>query len=286
MAKRNAPDLLVAEPELTVSRKEAAEKIIERIGKGRTICMTEIRTVEELAQCKMEFDRWDRYNNELLIRLFTTPKMAKEYSFWSAGIVRMHPPSSAEKVVELKKRAQEKIQRLESINDRLELIPVAVGIQGAISAQSRAHSNRVFIVHGHDDAVRETVARYLEKLGIEAIILHEQATGGRTIVEKLEHYSDVDFAVILLTPDDVGESKERATNLKARARQNVILELGYFVGKLGRSNVCALYKGPLELPTDYVGVGYISLDDAGGWRLGLAKELRIAKFDVDLNLAI
>lgn len=149
----------------------------------------------------------------------------------------------------------------------------------------REHRNKAFIVHGHDDASRETLARFLERLGIEAIVLHEQPTGGRTIIEKLEHYSDVDFAIVLLTPDDVGGESTSATQ-QPRARQNVVLELGYFVGKLGRQHVCALYQGPLELPSDYLGVGYVPLDQGGGWRLQLAKELRTAGFTVDMNQAL
>lgn len=155
------------------------------------------------------------------------------------------------------------------------------------TSASRTHGNRVFIVHGHDDAARESVARFLERLGVEAIVLHEKPTAGRTIIEKLEHYADADFAVILLTPDDLGGSREEAPGqLHERARQNVILELGYFVGRLGRKNVCALYKGAVELPSDYLGVVYVPLDVGGGWRLQLAKELRSAQFNVDMNLAL
>lgn len=156
-----------------------------------------------------------------------------------------------------------------------------------VASASRQHSNKVFVVHGHDDAAKEAVARFLERLGIEAIVLHEKPTEGRTVIEKLEHYADVDFAVVLLTPDDVGGPKADADRqLRDRARQNVILELGYFVGRLGRKNVCALYKGALELPSDYLGVVYVPLDSGGGWRLQLAKELKSAKFTVDMNLAL
>lgn len=145
----------------------------------------------------------------------------------------------------------------------------------------RAPRNKVFVVHGHDDAARESAARFVEKLGIEAIVLNEQATGGRTIMEKLEFYSDVDFAVVLLTPDDEGGAI--GSSVQPRARQNVILELGYFVGKLGRKHVCALYKGSPELPSDFLGVGYVPLDNNGGWHVTLARELRAAGFSVDMN---
>jgi hypothetical protein len=104
-----------------------------------------------------------------------------------------------------------------------------------LSQASEPAARKAFIVHGRDDGAREAVARYVEKLGFEAIILHEQANQGRTIIEKIEAHRDVGFAVVLLTPDDVGSIKGEA--LQPRARQNVLLELGYFVGRLGRSRV-------------------------------------------------
>lgn len=94
------------------------------------------------------------------------------------------------------------------------------------------------------------------------------------------------FAVVLLTPDDIGAAGADPDKLQRRARQNVLLELGYFIGKLNRKHVCALYVGPLELPSDYLGVGYVALDPGGGWRLQLARELRTAGFAVDMNLAL
>jgi predicted nucleotide-binding protein len=148
-------------------------------------------------------------------------------------------------------------------------------------------AHRAFVVHGHDVAFREAVARFLERVGIQPIVLHEQASEGRTIAEKLDHYSDVDFAVVLLTPDDVGGLTGISSDgLRSRPRQNAILELGYFTGKLGRNRVCAMHRGSLELPSDHIGVVYIALDDAGAWRLQLGRELRAAGMPVDLNLAV
>ena len=103
-------------------------------------------------------------------------------------------------------------------------------------------NNKIFIVHGHDEQVKETVARFVEKLGLEAVILHEQANEGKTIIEKLEKHADVGYSLVLLTPDDVGASIKDKKNMNPRARQNVLLELGYMAGKLGRGKVCALKK--------------------------------------------
>lgn len=142
-------------------------------------------------------------------------------------------------------------------------------------------SSKVFIVHGHDDGARETVARFLERIGLEAVILHEQANQGRTIIEKVVANSDVGFAVVLLTPDDEGCVKGGTP--EPRARQNVLLELGYFIGRLGRDKVCALKRGTLEIPSDFAGVVWETMDSNGGWKQALARELEAAGHSVDWN---
>lgn len=141
-------------------------------------------------------------------------------------------------------------------------------------------SRKAFIVHGHAGA-EQAVARFLEQIGFDPIILHEQPNQGRTLIEKFEAHSDVGFAVVLLTDDDFGGAKDREQS--PRARQNVILELGYFIGRLGRDRVCALKKGNIELPSDILGVVWEELDDQGAWRAKLAKELQAAKYEIDWN---
>jgi predicted nucleotide-binding protein len=145
---------------------------------------------------------------------------------------------------------------------------------------------QIFIVHGHDDGLKETVARLLARTtGREPVILHEHPDAGKTIIEKFElHASQAVFAVVLLTPDDEGRAA-RQTDAKpsARARQNVILELGYFLGRLGRPRVVALYRAGVELPSDLAGILYKQVDDGGAWRVELLKELRAADVEVDMN---
>ena len=157
--------------------------------------------------------------------------------------------------------------------------------KSAISPPSKKHDPRkVFIVHGHDNEAKETTARFIERLGLQPVILHEQANAGRTIIEKFESYSDdIAFAVVLLTPDDIGTVASDASNLKPRARQNVIMELGYFMGRLSRLSVCALYKGGVELPSDYQGVLYIEMDSAGVWKSKIAQEFVQAKLPINLE---
>ena len=119
------------------------------------------------------------------------------------------------------------------------------------------NTNEVFIIHGRDDGAKQTVARFLETLDLKPAILHERPDGGRTIIEKFEQNAEVGFAVALLTPDDVGAGKGEESSFNPRARQNVIFEFGYFIGKLDRKRVCALVKGHVEKPSDYDGVLYI-----------------------------
>jgi predicted nucleotide-binding protein len=148
----------------------------------------------------------------------------------------------------------------------------------------KAQSNQVFLVHGHDEASKQSVARFVEKLGLEVIILHERANKGRTLISKFrEESADVGFAIVLITPDDFGA--KNGSDQKPRARQNVVFELGFFIGALGPERVCALVKGDVEKPSDFEGVAYVGFQD-GRWQIDLAKELKAVGYSIDMNLAI
>lgn len=160
-------------------------------------------------------------------------------------------------------------------------------IAGPATPAPTPNSHRVFLVHGHAETILHEVARFLERVDQQVVIFREQPNRGRTIIEKFEEYGDVGFAVVLLTADDRGGPVDASPEQQLhRPRQNVVLELGYFLGKLGRSRVCAMYEEGVEIPSDYSGVLYVQLDSAGAWRLQLAKELKAAGFPVDMNKAI
>jgi predicted nucleotide-binding protein len=143
--------------------------------------------------------------------------------------------------------------------------------------------DHIFIVHGHDGDVKNAVARFIEALGLKPIILDEQPNQGRTVIEKFEDHSNVRYAVVLLTPDDVGGPK--GSSLKPRARQNVVLELGFFAGRLGRGGVCAIVRGSdIEVPSDLGGLVWTAYE--GDWKLKLARELKAAGYDIDMNKAL
>lgn len=141
-------------------------------------------------------------------------------------------------------------------------------------------SNKVFIVHGHDGELKAKVARRLEQQGIEAIILSEQVNRGRTIIEKLEAYSDVHVAIVLFTQDDLGCAKEEKGTEKYRARQNVIFEAGYFMGYLGRENIIMIADKSVEIPGDLSGMVYTTKDN---WEFEMLKELNAAGMKIDMN---
>jgi len=152
--------------------------------------------------------------------------------------------------------------------------------------KNRTMSNQdVFIVHGHDELAKTQVALFIQRAGLNPIILHERPNAGRTIIEKFEdHGGSAWFAVVLLTPDDVGGPS--ASDVQPRARQNVIGEMFWFAGKLGRDRVCALKKGKIELPSDFAGLVYTDMDDRGAWKSELLKELENAGYSVDWRKAL
>lgn len=146
---------------------------------------------------------------------------------------------------------------------------------------SNTIKNSVFIVHGHDEAVREAVARFIEKQDLKAIILNEQASNGKSIIEKIEENSNVGFGIVLYTPCDFGGKS--GEDPKPRARQNVVFEHGFLIGKLGRNKVTAIVKDDIETPNDTSGIVYIPYDSHQGWQSKLARELSHAGYNIDMN---
>ena len=273
-------------------RAEAAKRIEAQIEKGKKLLGRRIEDEADLKDTSHAMHAWTDYNEELLKRIIDTDEFAEAYhsSNFRALAVLGGSSSFQERANNFRSWIENYISSLTSLLTRLDLIPEAPQPkQPSFQQQANqppAINKQVFIVHGHDEAAKESVARLLEKLDLEPIILHEKPDQGRTIIEKFEEHSDVGFAVVLLTPDDVGAAKEGAESLeslKPRARQNVIFELGFFVGKLGRKRVCALRKGDTEILSDFSGVLWKPLDEEGAWRLELGKEIRAAGLDVDLN---
>ena len=164
----------------------------------------------------------------------------------------------------------------EEIGDREDPSPEPVFEARSVTAEL----HKIFVVHGRDNEAKNEVARFLERIGLEAIILHERPNLGRHLLTKFQEEAEgVGFAVVLITPDDEGALAGEP--LRKRARQNVVFELGFLIGRLGPPRVAALVKGEVERPSDFDGVGYIALDPAGGWKGLLARELRGARIPFD-----
>jgi predicted nucleotide-binding protein len=260
-------------------------------GQGIQLIESQIAKAEELLQkrpiLKDEYSTW-----ELLTRNYLEKSFGR-HSPNTSGVMDVgkygsFPMNAGEQWWENHRAVslQTQKRKLEGLRELLQTeLQLTGGQIATVSTEPKGH--RIFLVHGHDDRALHEAARFLEKLRQDVIVLREQPNQGRTVIEKFEDYADVGFAVVLFTPDDVGgPSASGAASLKPRARQNVVFELGYFIGRLGRNRVCALYVDGVEVPSDYSGVLYTKLDASGAWRLELAKELKAIGFPVDMNLAL
>lgn len=274
---------------LIITRYDSESKIRLQIERGNRIRNLNISTKKDLTLVESEKSRWSKYNEELLSRIFDNQVIVNEYKNIDYSLRFKVGGQSFEKVVDgLGTEIDKKINFLEAIIERLDLIPEAKikSIFVNKNEMIKPKSKDIFIVHGKDDTSKGLVSGFIEKLGLNPIILHKQPNAGRTIIEKFEDYSNVCFAVVLLTPDDTGYSKNEPSEAKSRARQNVIFELGYFIGKLGRENVCALFKEGVEIPSDYHGVLYLPIDINNEWQFSLAREIKQAGIEIDLNKII
>lgn len=233
-----------------------------------------------------QFHRWHEMNVEIYKSSFEAPnntyRQAYESQIWllfGEDIIKVH---------------KDHIGRLinQMISDIEKLPLIKCKVEGAVSPEPQKQDvskDKVFIVHGHDGELKEKVARVLTKLSLTPIILHEQADGGRTIIEKFEtNAEDCGFAVILLTADDLGQSKREKENgdePKNRARQNVVFEMGYFMGRLTRKHVFVLLDKDVEKPGDLDGLVYVTTAD-NNWIVRLGKELKNCGYNIDMNKII
>jgi predicted nucleotide-binding protein len=288
MAKRQTKQIEKREPTFLIKPKSKFRKEIQqRISLGEKILNVNIQTIDDFKKIKKEYSSWHDYNLELLKQSFNEPYNEYRNSYdntgeWS-GMILGGRQTPAEELKEFAEKFTSKIDNLKKLEQKIDLLKSNESEEEQVQSKD-LNMSQVFIVHGHDNLAKVETARFIEKLGFEPIILHEQASSGQTIIEKIESYSNVGFGIVLYTPCDLGAKKGEENNLKARARQNVVFEHGYLIGKIGRENVCALVKGNVETPNDISGVVYISMDS--DWKLDLAKELRNSGYAVDMNKVI
>ncbi|UJX42961.1 nucleotide-binding protein [Desulfovibrio sp. JY] len=145
-------------------------------------------------------------------------------------------------------------------------------------------NKKVFIVYGHDTDAREQLELLLRRLQLEPVVLQNLPAAGETVIEKLESNSDVHYACVLLTPDDQGHAISKPDEIRHRARQNVVLELGMFLASLGRKRVAILHKGDIELPSDISGLLYIRFSNRiDEIKERIAAELQEAGFTINIK---
>lgn len=279
--------------ELLISQDDAKSKLQDRIQKGIELKQIPVNSLDTLDIVRNEYYKWDSFNADLLKRIFTTEEYSSEYSYCNLSFSGRYEPSIDEKISCFHKDIDRKNYRLDSIANRLELIPLNKMTSSPISNSNESSrfaqvTKKVFVVHGHDEIAKTNLEIFLHEIGLEPVVLHRQADEGLTIIEKFEKHSDVGYAFILLTPDEVAyikadESKEDNVRKKEfRARPNVIFEFGYFIGKLGRSRVCCLYTGDVSLPSDVSGMIYKrftnSIEEVA---YSIMKDLKASGYEID-----
>jgi len=278
MAARAREVPIPAKTKLIKPRELFTDELQDRIAKGKELQERKIDSIEQLSQLKKEYNNWDDFNEELLKQSFNNPQSEyyKNYSEVNRMVGmddvlrRVDIDAPSYQLKQTKKYIENSLIVLERLVTKLPLIEQDVSGK-SFQVKERLFYNRCFIVHGHDTTKKLEVTRFIEKdLKRQAIILHELPNQGRTIIEKFERHSEVDFAVALWTADDIGKGKDEG-ELQKRARQNVIFETGFFIGKLGRGNVIVLVEEGIEIPSDYSGVIFIRYSD--NWKDDLRKEV-------------
>lgn len=289
MAKRVYPIAVDNTPtELTLSKADFNKALDERIVLGEELYNRPVQTQADFAKNKEDYYSWSDYNSEYLKQSFNKENNEYKKSYDDVGssvyMVRSSSPTPAQKLKEFKDKINDKVSNLKKLRAKSNLLKTSL-VENVISKAEilQLDKSQVFIVHGHDEAAKTKVARLIDKLGLKPIILHEQASGSKTVIEKIEVYSNVGFGIVLYTPCDIGAKNEENPNLKNRARQNVVFEHGFLIGKIGRKNVCALVKGEIETPNDISGVVYVKMDDEEAWHLKIARELRNSGYKIDMN---
>lgn len=263
---------------MKMPRGELDAALGARIEEGEALQARRIEKYEHIEKLRADYHTWWEYNRDLLRASFTTDEIAEEYASFAGRTYAMDPTPEQEHQL-LSRDLAIDVRKLDSLRKRLTLYadpqPASASAPRTPAASA---SGAVFLVHGSNAMRKVEVARFLEGLGLKVVILHEQANQGRTLIEKFEdHAGDVGYAVVLLTADDEGgpSGGERGP----RARQNVVFELGFFYGRLGRNRVCVLYESGVEPPSDVGGIAYVPIE--GDWKLQLGRELTSARIEFD-----
>lgn len=298
MAKKGITKEYSKKSFLVRSKDEMAAFCDEQIKKGKAIIEMPVRIEigddfygkSEILINENEADgfftakrKWVLYVKEFLKQSFDHPDNEYLNAFSLSGIPVI-VTSGGDYVKEERDELKSKVEYLDSLKERLQIIPTAAIKEKTPSAGLQTtNSKKVFIVHGHDHALRNEVELFVKQLEFEPIVLSKEPNLGDTVIEKLfRNTGNASFAIVLYTKCDEGKAVEE-DSLKPRARQNVVFEHGLMCGLLGRKRVVALVEDGVEIPSDLSGFVYVPLDEAKRWQFDVAREMKAAGLDVDLN---
>lgn len=299
MARKKIEEPLYVEASLKIPREEFVALLEAQINKGNALLQINVPVVgnpsvyggfyahrstdrvnyDEAAEKDFiaQYHRWHDYNVEIYKTSFTAANSTYRHNYeshvWSIW--------GTDTIKEYKDEISRLINQMTADIEKIALIPCEIEEKPKeTKEQPLKDTTSVFIVHGHDDLAINEVKVFLMKLGFNPIVLREKPNEGQTIIEKIEKYTNVGFAIVLYTPCDEGKAKE-ASEYKSRARQNVVFEHGYLCAKLGRKYVCALVKDDVEIPGDLGGVVYTQMTP--GWEMLVARELKSAGYTFDAS---
>lgn len=275
---------------LTVPRPDAAALLAEVVTRGRAVSANaqSVRDEPTFAEWESEATRWRKFAIAALQRISDGDALEKELARSSQGtrigFLGGPPPTLADRLQRRQEAQRREMDMLQSVVERLPLFDAPHSTPEPEGSSSVGRD--IFVVHGRQKESAAVVARFIERLGLRAIILDEQPNRGKTLIEKFEtNVRTVGFAVVLMLADDWGRGPDRSDwpSKPNRARQNVVLELGYFVGRLGRDRVAALMGRGVEKPSDIHGLAYLPFDD--DWQMHLLREMKAVFPDIDANQA-
>ena len=286
------PDLPASFPGLKMPADKFTAHVREVIEEGNDLLETYNPYSDfDVPRFKRDFNKWDLKGSTLLRVAYSTSYHADRFDNVFRYSMNVDLPEET-KMDELRRNLNEKIQVLEDTLNQMKLLEVYQG-EGQAEVKKEPpinkYSNEIFIVHGHDESSTLNLENLLYRLGLKPIVLWREADKGRTLIEKFEEHSDAGYVFVLFTPDEVAyltseETKPDEQRKKVRrARPNVIFEMGFFFGRLGRKRVCCLVKGDIEKPSDIDGIVYKSFDKKPGDIEGaLIKELKAAGYNISL----
>lgn len=316
MAKKRQADDVVKKAVLTMSSEKLISLLETQIEAGKTLLRMPVHQIQsggysgygfggyrstgpqydeaQYNAFKTALSQWKDYTAEIFKQAFDIPNNEYHAGFLSKGRI-MLVTGNEDWMKEYHEEINGKISYIETFIQKIPLMPSLLEQHSDEPKDKKEiDSKKVFIVHGHNEALKTKVARVVEQMGLKAIILHEQEDFGKTVIEKFEdNADDVGFAIILLTADDTAVSHkelEKESTIKGykaqykdRARQNVIFEMGFFIGKLGRARVFELLEEGIEEPSDLKGIIYTPADNDDMWRFKLAKRLKAVGYDVNTD---